>query len=251
MAEHSTPKQTTFISTFSQNGYEKYGATWIKTFLENTSNVRARLYVDFDIPNLPDRIEVLSFTNAVPHHASWVEQYRAAYVHQDPFEREHGVRFSYKAFVMMHALENISGFIVWVDGDCLFKPNNFDFVGPLLNGSFLGCQIDKVALDDSWKRDEHIESGIVLFDADHPDKSAYLDALKQFYKPSVMGKMTKPYDGFALRRALSLSKVSHVDLFPKNYTVVTCNAESTCIHPELKSRFTHNMGDEGKLYYGK
>jgi len=244
-------KPTTFISTFSEAGYNTYGKEWMKTFVENTRDVRARLYLDFSPPHLSERVEVIPFATAIPQHAVWLEQFRAAYIHQDPYEREHGVRFSYKAFVMMHALEHLSGFIVWTDGDCLFKPNDFNFVGKVLNGAFLGCQIDKVAPDDSWKRDEHIESGVVLFDADHPEKSKYLDALKQFYKPSVMGKMVKPYDGFALRRALSLSKVSYVDLFPKNYTVVTCDAESTCIHPELRSRFTHNMGDAGKRYYGR
>lgn len=233
-------KKTTFITTFSQRGYNDHGKYWIETFIKNTSDVNAVIFVDFELYISDPRITILNFNDVIPEHKIWVDKFNS-FLFNDDREKRLGIKFSYKSFVMMYALDHISEYVVWLDSDCVFKQNSYaNFAQAVLDNKFISVQVDKVAINDWWKTEDHVESGIVIFDMDHPDKDTFSNRFKRLYEPNCMSEMTKPYDGFVIMNACR--EVQFVDLLPPNYTIMGLDPNLTFIHPELKERFIHNIG---------
>lgn len=234
-------KNTTFITTFSQKGYKHYGKSWIDSFVKNTSDVKAVIYTDFELYVSDSRITVLNFNEEIPNHKQWIDQYNG--LRQYDKEKPLGIKFSYKSFVIIHALKNLSEYVVWVDGDCVFKPNMYNNLAKtVLNNKFIAIQVDKVGLNDLWKTENHVESGIVIFDSDHVDKPKFLKRFETLYEPENIAKMNKPYDGFVLMKACE--DLDYEDLLPEDYTILDYNPQSTFTHYELMNRFTHNIGNK-------
>ena len=242
-------KPTTFVTTFSQKNYFDYGQRWIETFIKNTSDVNAVIFTDFDLPSPDARVTILNFDELIPEHKSWLEEFSTTYTkhtkaERNEYERLFGIRFSYKAHVIMYAIAHMAGYVVWLDGDCVFKPNSYsNFASSILENNFIAVQVDKVAANDEWKTEDHVESGIVVFDMDHPDKNKFLDKFTELYDPTTIAQMERPYDGFVLMR--TCRSINFVDLLPPNYTITDLDPTLTFIHPELQQRFIHDIGNKG------
>lgn len=233
-------KQTTFITTFSQKGYKPHGKAWIESFINNVKDAKAIIFTDYDLQVSHEKITVVNFNELIPEHKLWVDKFNGL-PNKNISEKKLGVKFSYKSFVMMYAFEHLSEYVIWLDSDCVFKTNEYsNFAESVLDNKFISVQVDKVAINDWWKTEEHVESGIVIFDMDHPDKNKFANKFKELYEPKLMAEMTKPYDGFILMR--SCREVEFVDLLPEGYTILDLDPNLTFIHPELKSRFIHNIG---------
>lgn len=238
-------KPIKFITTFSKTGYELYGKTWLQTFRDNVKddNITVDLYIDFNIPS-QEKINKVNYENAIPNHKQWINEFDSKYL-GPLYNKKMGVRFSYKSFVMQHALQNNTGcYLIWLDGDCIFKPNqNFsNFQESLLNNKFIAVQREHVGGDD------HCESGFVLFDTDHPDKQKFVDQFVNNYKIENVIQMGSPYDGFIIYR--SLNGIDYVDLNDGyGRGGIQSDPNETFLHPELKCRFLHNIGPTGKSQY--
>lgn len=235
-------KPIKFITTFSKTGYEVYGKSWIKTFLENVNdqNVSADVYIDF--PSQFTGINVINFDSAIPNHKSWLSQFEHSFG-GDFYHKKMGMRFSYKSFVMMHAIKNNSGcYLIWLDGDCIFKPNQdfSNFPSDILNGNFIAVQKEKGS--------GHCESGIVIFDLDHPDKDKFLSNMENNYRIENIIKMSSPFDGFVIHN--SIHNVSHTDLNDGwGRDGIQSDPNETFLNPAIGSRFLHNIGITGKNQY--
>ena len=241
-------KPIKYITTFSKSGYEVYGRTWIETFLNNVKdkNVLVDIYVDFPIEIADSRINLIDYNTAIPNHQSWITLFNSNYSGAD-YNKKMGVRFSYKSFVMQHALDNNVGcYLIWLDGDCIFKPHQqfSDFQESLLDGKFIAVQREHVGGND------HCESGFVLFDADHRDKQKFNSQFKNNYIIENIIQMGSPYDGFIIYK--SLSGIDYVDLNAKHGKGgIQSDPNETFLHPELKKRFLHNIGITGKSSYDR
>jgi hypothetical protein len=239
-------KPIKFITTFSKIGYEVYGKTWIKTFSDNVkdTNVSVDIYVDFPITVTDDRINLIDYEFVIKSHKDWLKDFESKY-NGPMYNKKMAMRFSYKSFVMQHALENNSNcYLVWLDGDCIFKVNqNFcDFQESLLNQKFIAVQREHNGGDD------HCESGFVLFDTDHKDKEKFNTQFKNNYKIENVVNMHSPYDGFIIYK--SLSGIEYVDLndgYGKGG--IQSDPTQTFLHPEVYKRFLHNIGFTGKSKY--
>jgi hypothetical protein len=235
-------KSTIFITTFSEEGYESYGKKWIDGFISYIKDNTALIYVDFDIGVTDNKIKIVDFNKKIPQHRSWANNFYITNTVSKNGYKQLGIKFSYKAFMIIDVLENYSDeYIVWLDGDCEFKPfNDFaNFVPKLLGNKFMACQVEKGTA--AWRNEEHVESGILLFDSSHQDKSKFVNELKMLYNINYIKNLEKPYDGFLIKRALDRTKIPYVDLFPANYIPAESSAVTTFIHPELNSRFKHNI----------
>lgn len=238
-------KPIKFITTFSKNGYEVYGRTWLESFRNNVKdeNISVDLYIDFNVPS-QEKINRVNYEDAIPHHKNWVKEFELNYKGA-PYNKKMGMRFSYKSFVMQHALENNSNcYLIWLDGDCIFKENqNFsDFQESLLNGKFIAVQREHNGGDD------HCESGFVLFNTDHPDKQKFNSQFKTNYEINNIIRMGSPYDGFIIYR--SLNGIDYVDLNDGyGRGGIQSDPNETFLHPELNKRFLHNIGVTGKSQY--
>ena len=131
-----------------------------------------------------------------------------------------------------------------MDGDCIFKPDNdySSFASELLDGKFIAVQREHAGGDD------HCESGIVIFDADHLDKQKFIDQFVNNYKIENVIQMGSPYDGFIIYR--SLNGINYVDLNDGyGRGGIQSDPNETFLHPEINKRFLHNIGVTGKSGY--
>lgn len=239
-------KPIKFITTFSKNGYDVYGKTWLESFRQNVKdeNITVDLYIDFNIPS-QEKINKVNYDEAIPHHKDWLKEFETKYTGGSFYNKKMAMRFSYKAFVMQHALKNNdNSYLIWLDGDCIFKQEQDFSTFPLslLNDKFIAVQREHNGGHD------HCESGIVIFDTMHKDKDQFLNQLINNYKIENVITMSQPYDGFLIYK--SLNGISYTDL-NEGYGKggIQSDPNETFLHPELNKRFLHNIGPTGKKQY--
>ena len=109
------------------------------------------------------------------------------------------------------------------------------------NGESLACQVE------DWN---HVESGIIIFDVENPKLEKYKLNFKSIYSIEGIMNFGEPYDGFVVRRALHHSEIEYYDL-NKDFGIggIQSDPTQTFLHPEIKKRFTHNIGITGKRKY--
>lgn len=240
-------KPIKIITTFSKNGYAVYGKTWIETFTKNVkdTNVSVDLYIDFPLQITDPRINTIDYDAVIPHHKIWLKSFESQYSGGSFYNRKMAMRFSYKAFVMQHALQNNNDcYLIWLDGDCVFKQDQ-DFISfpvSVLNDKFVAVQREHNGGLD------HCESGIVIFDAAHKDRDVFLKQFIENYKIENVVTMSQPYDGFLIYK--SLIGVDYTDLNDGyGRGGIQSDPNETFLHPELNKRFLHNIGITGKKEY--
>lgn len=239
-------KRIKFITTFSKNGYNLYGKTWIETFTKNVkdTNVCVDLYIDFPLEIADSRINIIDYDLVIPQHKNWLDQFHSEYKGGSFYNKKMAMRFSYKSFVMQHALQtNDDCYVIWLDGDCIFKQEQ-DFVSfpQLLSDKFVAVQREHNGGED------HCESGIVIFDSAHKDKKLFLQQFLNNYRIENIINMSQPYDGFLIYK--SLIGINYVDLndgYGKGG--IQSDPSQTFLHPAINSRFLHNIGITGKKEY--
>jgi Glycosyltransferase sugar-binding region containing DXD motif len=244
-------KPITFFTTFNQAGYDLYGKKWIETFIANVAtdrnNITARIYahnVKGITINHP-QITVIDYDTAIPQHSAWKSNFLNRSGHSG-FTRNNTIRFSHKGFVIQHALDTIkTGYAIWLDGDCVMHKQSYDnFPNILLEKECIACQVEHAG------HNHHVESGVLLFDVENPDIEKFKQQFKRNYEVDQVLTMGEPYDGFIVYRSLINSGVSFNNLNEK-YGVggIQSCPTLTFLHPEIKSRFTHNIGLTGKSQY--
>jgi hypothetical protein len=252
------PDNLVFVTSFNANGYHLYGIRWLKTFIVNcynNPNIKARIYLQgMDPPeeyaNL-SCIEWIKYGDTITNHSDWINEYNKKSNHVE-YIKKMTIRFSHKAFVIQHALENKSkddDYIIWLDGDCIFLSDDWeDFPLNILQDRFLACQRENSI------KSKHIESGILIFNAKHSLIKTFLEKFKHAYTVDEIIKVKEPYDGYILGNILNHTNTSNIDeLVYKNLCgelrLITDKPDQTFIHKELKDRFRHNIGIEGKKKY--
>jgi len=238
-----------FFTTFNKNGYDLYGKEWIETFsaLSNCyTKFHAKIfYQGFTPEESHPNILWTKYEDVITHHPDWKKDYLGKTQHCD-YVRTMTVRFSHKAFVIQHVLDTESqDYLIWLDGDCVFKNADYtEFPNTLLGSKFLACQVER-------SRDlNHVESGILIFKGDHPDTRRFNQEFKKQYQVENMLGITQPYDGFLVFNSLVAAGTEYVDLNQKyGRDGIQSNPAMTFCHPEIHSKFIHNIGWTGKSQY--
>lgn len=242
-------KSVKFITTFSENGYHVYGKKWIESFVNQTKNypnITAKIYVnDLDPDTIKqDKVDVLEYYSAIPQYNEWLQLFTQQSKH-DQWNKNLAIKFAYKSFVMLTELKQThEGYVIWLDADCVFTSSDFDnWPQSLLVNDFMACQREHGS--------EHVESGIIIFDAGHADKHSYIDRFESLYMlPEEFNNFGQFFDGFVVGRTLSHTGVSYVDL-NKGYGIGGIQSDPNCtfLNPEIRKRFIHNIGITGKRQY--
>ena len=241
--------QITFFTTFNKSGYELYGKSWIKTFIK-TANFYNKFhayifYEGFNPKEEHSNLHWVDYNKAIPQHKAWKEDYNKRTTHAD-YVKTMTVRFSHKAMVIQHVLDNFNDdYLIWLDGDCIFKSDLYEnFPKNLLGGKFLACQMEH-AHDLN-----HIESGILIFDGKHPDTKKWNEQFKENYRVDNILPMGEPYDGFIVYKSLKMTGLPFVNLNEKyGKGGIQSDPTLTFLHPEINSKFHHNIGWTGKNQY--
>lgn len=240
-----------FITTFSKSGYHVYGKRWIETFIEMTGeyeNITAEIFVDgMDARDVHsnEKVKVYNYHDSITQHSQWEKLFLSETSKTYSWLIDSCIKFSFKSFVMMHALRNTDeGYVIWLDGDCEIINNNYDtWPENILENKFMACQREK--------GETHVETGVVVFDSEHKDKNKFLETFESLYMiPEKFNSFDQLFDGFVVGRTLDTTDVSYVDL-NKEYGLdgIQSDPSSTFLHPEIKSRFIHNIGITGKVKY--
>jgi len=243
-------KPVTFFTTFNKSGYELYGKSWIDSFTQNVAstrnNIKAIVYAHgiSDLTSNHPQVEIVDYEETFPEHKIWKEKFLSKSNHP-PRVKDFTIRFSHKGFVIQHALSNLKeGYGVWVDGDVVFKQEDYSTFPYLLfqNNEVLACQVED---------GNHVESGLIIFDLEHSDITKFLKSYKHNYSlDEVLNSYGEPYDGFVTRRSLIHSKVEYIDLNKATGNRgIQSDPNETFQHPEIKKRFVHNIGITGKRSY--
>jgi glycosyltransferase involved in cell wall biosynthesis len=255
------PDNLVFVTSFNANGYHLYGSSWLETFIVhcykkgNNPNIKAKIYLQgMDPPeeyaNL-SCIEWIKYDDAITNHSDWINEYNKKSNHIE-YIKKMTIRFSHKAFVIQHALENKSkddDYIIWLDGDCIFRSDDWEgFPLNILQDRFLACQRENSI------KSKHIESGILIFNAKHSLLKTFLEKFKHAYTVNEIIKVGEPYDGYILGNVLNHSDIDSINkLVYRNLCdklrLITDNPDETFSHPEIKYRFRHNIGLNGKKKY--
>lgn len=238
-----------FFTTFNKNGYELYGKQWIQSFIvvaNYYNKFRAKIYYEGFKPSIVHpSIEWIKYEDAIQDHPEWKKQYLTETSHND-YVRTMTVRFSHKAFVIQHALDNNSDdYLIWLDGDCVFKNADYThFPKNILGDKFLACQVEH-------NHDlNHVESGILIFNGKHQDKVKFNEEFKKWYRVENILLMGQPYDGFLVYKSLLTSGLDYVDLNEKyGRGGIQNDPNMTFCHPEIQDKFVHNIGWTGKNQY--
>lgn len=242
-------KPLTFITTFNENGYELYGKTWIDSFIRNVANKRSNIKAIVYAHNLPNlvvdhpQVQILDYDIIIPQHKEWKKSFLQNSNHS-PHIQNYTIRFSHKGFVMQHALDTIKeGYLIWLDGDVVMHDMEYDnFPDQILSeGNVLACQVEDGA---------HVESGVILFDVENPNIEIFNQKFKDNYTVEAMNGYGEPYDGHVIRRSVIHSEVKYYDLNAE-YGIGGIQSDPNCtfLHPEIKKRYTHNIGVTGKHQY--
>lgn len=246
----NSTKPITFFTTFHQAGYELYGKSWINSFIKNVLSKRNNIYGVIYADNVSKleikhpQITVLDFNQEIPEHNNWKQQY-LIHSTQSDYVKKMAVRFSHKGAVIQHVLNNLKeGYAIWADGDVVFENGDYEEFPEMFfeNGEVLACQVE----DGS-----HVESGVLIFDLENPNLQKFTEAyVKNYSLDEILYKYGEPYDGHVARRSLEHSKVQYYDLNKKfGRGGIQSDPNETFLHPEIKSRFTHNIGITGKRNY--
>jgi hypothetical protein len=155
-------------------------------------------------------------------------------------------RFSYKSFVIQDVLsKHTDDYLIWLDGDCVFKVDDYsNFPRNLLEDKFLACQVEE-------NHDlNHVESGILIFNGKHPDTKKFNERFIKNYTFEELLPMGQPYDGFVVFRSLLMSNLKYVNLNASyGRGGIQSDPNYTFQHPNIKSKFIHNIGWTGKHQY--
>jgi hypothetical protein len=250
-------KTITFFTTFHKPGFDLYGKHWLSTFLDNiikrNSNIFGKVYIEnLDPPFDHDKIEFLDFDQTIPDHAAWeAEVKQRSDIVQCPGVMRETVVFSHKAFVIQHALKTITtDYAIWIDADCVFHKESYDqFPQNIMGDNFLACQLE-VQKQDHVEWGNHVESGVLVFDMQHPNTAKFAQAFADNYQVEKLKKYVRPFDGYIIARTLEELNSPYTNL-NKRYGVpgVQGDEVNTFLHPEIKKRFTHNIGAHGKADY--
>lgn len=245
-------KMITLATTFNERGYNAYGKRWIESVSKFwPEETKVNLYLDFDIPNIPNNFTNISFSETFINHKEFVERINSKFKEQTSNSKlariaDKTIKFSYKAFVIGKELKNKNNMFVWLDGDVeTLAPIDFRDIKNILGTKFLACQKEKQEYQYS-----HIESGILLFNLEHADTNNFLKSFEEYYHTEKIFSLKKPYDGYVIGKILKEKSFDFYD-FNENFTVIgkTSSKDETFLHPFLKERFIHWIGTDKRRFF--
>lgn len=251
--EYFNGSDITFVTTFNDSGYNLYGKKWIESFVTNAAsqskNIKAVVYYqDTNIEEFKDTpsIEFIDFNEVFPNHIEWIQKFNSSSGHNKAIKAS-SIRFSHKAKVIAHAMQRAnSEYLIWLDADCVMHEADYrNFPENVLDEEFLACQLENVK-----EGHHHIESGILIFNLKHENRSQFSKELFDYYESFKLTNLSEPYDGFVIYRVLYENDISFIDLNENSSTngIQSCPTK-TFLNEKIKDMFTHNIGITGKKAY--
>ena len=166
-AKSQPKKLPTVITSFNKEGYKRYGADFIRTWLEFwPRSIKLIVYYegeesDFDmVPGVSwHPIETVEFL------MDYMANLRFPIMHGivgDKFDMWFDAGQGRKVCMQMHTMKTIGGKVFWIDADVVTtRPVPEGFLDQMLPDDKFNCYLGR----DGWY---HTETGFIGFNGDHP-----------------------------------------------------------------------------------
>lgn len=218
------------VTTFAKDHINVYGKRFVQSF-KKYCNYPLYIYAE-DFKSEDIDYEVVNFYDSIPQHKEFkknIEQLKNTANPKESNRLRKALRWSYKSFSTIHALENIDAdYIVWIDADVITLntvPN--DLVERICESHLIMCY------PQSLSEGIHIESGFVVFNKRHSNISQVVEHYKNGYHKNQILTIQKPWDGYWL------SELVHANLQSDCKLVTTpfSNIRQYFKHDVGKSKF--------------
>ena len=190
----------TIVTTFSEDGWNKYGHRFAKSMDQYLpQNIKVLLYYEGTKPSIKftDRMHFLDFNKYCGKKQNRFKEIAKQFEHDvflnRPNEAEfkfQASRFSHKYYACEHAVKNItSRYLVWVDADVIALktiPEIF-FYKLVLSGAY-------------WSRisrgQEYPECGFMVWDRQHNIHKVFWKVMKTMYDDGQLFKLPEWHDSY-------------------------------------------------------
>lgn len=234
-------KNVKVITTFGKIGKELYGNQFIETFRKYWPiDIKLTVYYEDWVPDVLDpRIEYIDIDQALPEVDDFRDycQSKISKLTDKKSKRinwyNKAIRWSFKSLVMFNELKRKeSKYIIWLDGDVstLQSPKE-NLAEILLKQCAFASQLEFI------KGANHCESGIVVFDTEHPDCERIVEHLRNGYIDNQILTLEKPWDGFWL--ALMIKQ----GISFNNMNLERSGSGKTFTNKHIYKTLVHNVGN--------
>lgn len=230
----------TVVTTLHEDGYNLYGqdniATWSAYF---PADWKITYYGEKHTPDFGSRVNVIDFNQNCPAWDNFYNTVQAKFKEEkEPDEKrknwyKKALRWSFKMYALLHAMKHCgTRYLIWMDADVWAnKAPDANWLEQCLNGTSLAAQLEFI------KAGGHIETGILIFDLEHPDTGAIYDWIVDGYVNYKILDEEKAWDGIWLAKLLQKNTVSWNNLD----MVIKGNVATAFSNPKLKW-LVHGVG---------
>lgn len=189
------------VTTFNDLQLPLYGDRFIENF-QLYWPCSGTVYAErFQKPNT-DKLEFVDYYKTIPEHnifKSIVEQKLPVKDKKTKYRLKKALRWSFKAYAIIHALENIdTDYVVWLDADVnTMRGVPANFAENKCGKQLLYCYKDVIRLNGL-----HIESGMVIFNKQHDKIHHIIEGYKTGYHEQKVFSLPKPWDGYWLAKII-------------------------------------------------
>lgn len=195
----------TVITSFTKEGYERYGSRFIDSFVANWQANQPRLVVYFegnpakDLGVIPDYDPQLGIDWRNIDEVAGLWEFMTAI---KPFSLMSGnvngkyninydARMGRKSFILSHALKTFGGKVFWIDADTITHSKvPEDFLDTVLPDDKMCCFLGR----DNWY---YTESGFLGYNAEHPQAQRFADAVVNQFKTGAIFSQPGWHDCYA------------------------------------------------------
>ena len=188
------------VTSFSAKGFSDYARTGLETMAAFWPG-KIVVYYEYDKPDFPDNgkiewrnlmadqglLKVLEWAQGSPCLRGALPDGR----HNYNFDL---YKFCRKVFAQADALERHNGVVYWLDADTrLLKPLEPKWLEGLLHGKYTAAM---------FRKNSHIESGVVAWDTRHKEHGAFISAYRGLYQSGNILHLPGFHDCWAYEEAL-------------------------------------------------
>lgn len=199
------------ITTLHKDGYDLYGKlnlrSWSKYFPQDWKIV---YYAEKHQPEFDERIEIIDFNETCPEWEGFYSAIKESYEKKKTRDQKilnwhkKALRWSFKSFSLLHALKNSScRYLIWLDSDVIAKRTPVDnWIELCLNKKCMAGQLEHI------KAGGHVETGVLIFDLEHPDIKKIIDWIDLGYNKYKILDEDKAWDGIWMAKLVMSNTIS-------------------------------------------
>lgn len=184
------------VTTLHEDGYNLYGKDFVKTWEQFfPQEWTIDYYAEKHIPDFGPRINILDFNANCPNWNDFYDYVKSRTISIKDKKQinryKKALRWSFKMFTLLHALENASTrYVLWIDADVYaVKSPSQGWIEQVLDNHLIAGQLEHV------KGFPHVETGLLIIDTHHGSFQNLIKWIRKGYVDKLILGEAKPWDG--------------------------------------------------------